>query len=237
MYKVSDKNAGQLKNEPESGVGFQFVVAKVGAAARDEYFVFNAELLLSVRELDSVHDANVAELLKDAKQASQVSEVEMLKLPSEWPPQEGNSNPVSSDPADPLASGRIAPRPRTGRHTVDYEGFVRFSAFSADRRILPNGSVLAGTYASTVADFRVVPSGFAAVGRYALPNATAASFVYMIVPGPGWPIRGGTVRPAFSQAGGGVEVLLTAGAPPGSAFTRPFLIPQLSARRLTSHSS
>ena len=56
-----------------------------------------------------------------------------------------------------------------------------------------------GTYATTIEDLKVVPSGFAASGRYALPNPAAARYVYVVVPGAGHKIDGGTVRPAHSS--------------------------------------
>lgn len=123
-------------------------------------------------------------------------------------------------------AGSIAPTPRVYRNTVDFEGFARVSAFPNDRRVKADGSLEPGTYATTIEDLRLVPSGFAAAGRYALPNPVAARYVYMIVPGGGHLINGGTARPAHLQAGGGVEVMFVNGAPSGSAF-RPYRIPEL----------
>ncbi len=71
-----------------------------------------------------------------------------------------------------------------------------------------------------------MPSGFAASGRYALPNPAAARYVYIVVPGAGHAIDGGTVRPAHHQSGGGVEVKFVNGAPAGSVF-RPYRISEI----------
>ena len=57
-----------------------------------------------------------------------------------------------------------------------------------------------------------LPSGFAPSGRYALPNPAAA--------------RGGTVRPAHHQSGGGVEIKFVNGAPAGSVF-KSYRIPEI----------
>jgi hypothetical protein len=120
----------------------------------------------------------------------------------------------------------LAPSPRITRTTRDFEGFARVSAFPADRRVGLDGSLEKGAFATTIDDLRMVPSGFAASGRYALPNPAAARFVYIIVPGSGHTIDGGTVRPAYYQAGGGVEVVFVNGAPKGSVF-KPYQIPEL----------
>jgi hypothetical protein len=120
----------------------------------------------------------------------------------------------------------LAPSPRITRTTRDFEGIARVSAFPADRRVGLDGSLEKGAFATTIDDLRMVPSGFAASGRYALPNPAAARFVYIIVPGSGHTIDGGTVRPAYYQAGGGVEVVFVNGAPKGSVF-KPYQIPEL----------
>ena len=84
--------------------------------------------------------------------------------------------------------------------------FRRLSAYRHDKRLQKDGSLLPGTYGTTISDLRVVPSGIAAVGRYALPNRIAACYVYQIVPEPGTHVYFGTVEPNFGLCGGGVEV-------------------------------
>jgi hypothetical protein len=66
---------------------------------------------------------------------------------------------------------------------------------------------------------------FAVVGRYALPNLLPATYRFDIAVAMGVPGLVGTVSPAFGQAGGGVEVELTVGAPAGS-LTRRSTIPE-----------
>jgi hypothetical protein len=95
--------------------------------------------------------------------------------------------------------------------------FIRLSAFDNDRRILPDGSVREGTYATTLNDMKVTPSGAAAVGRYALPDRLPAIHVYRIIPPPNTSIYFGTVTPNYGLCGGGVEVYFPFGCPAGSA--------------------
>ena len=86
------------------------------------------------------------------------------------------------------------------------EEFMRYSAFRKDRRIQSDGSVMKGTYATTENDSAAVLSGLVAVARYALPNPMPAIYPFRIRPSQGIRIRVGTTSPAYSQAGGGVEV-------------------------------
>lgn len=86
------------------------------------------------------------------------------------------------------------------------EMFFRYSAFRKDWRIQPDESLSRGTYATTESDWHSVPSGLAAVARYALPHPMPAIYCFVIAPSPGISILVGTTSPAYSQAGGGVEV-------------------------------
>lgn len=95
--------------------------------------------------------------------------------------------------------------------------FRRLSAYRHDKRISKDGSILPGTYGTTISDLKAVPSGIAAVGRYALPNRIAASYVYQIIPEPGTHVYFGTVEPNFGLCGGGVEVYFPNGCSEGSA--------------------
>jgi hypothetical protein len=105
------------------------------------------------------------------------------------------------------------------------EPFGRFSAFKNDRRVRPDGSLLAGTYVTSERDAGHAPSGYAVVARYALPNPMSAiNRTDILVPAQTSGLVG-TVLPAFGQSGGGVEVELTNGASAGSV-TRRTTIPE-----------
>jgi hypothetical protein len=100
--------------------------------------------------------------------------------------------------------------------TKSRENFVRFSAFKNDRRIQPDGSLLPGSYVTSERDAGFALSGFAVVGRYALPNILPATNRFGITVPTGTVGLVGTVSPAFGQAGGGVKIEFTKGAPPKS---------------------
>lgn len=103
-------------------------------------------------------------------------------------------------------------------YTEPGDMFIRLSAFDNDKRILADGSVLKGTYATTWTDMKVTPSGLAAVGRYALPNRLSAYYLYRIIPPVGTAVLFGTVTPNYGLCGGGVEVFFPDGCSKGSAF-------------------
>lgn len=217
MYRLKDPNLiRKALDKSESGMGYQFLSAGVNGRSREDMYVFNAELIVTPRELTDIGYLSVEELLDRAMVAEDFEVDKLLPLGS-----------ILGEPAPAGTSTRpFAPAPRVIRQTVDFEGFVRVSAFQNDHRIRSDGSVEKGAFATTIADFALVSSGFAATGRYALPNPASAKYAYVIVPGAGCDIDGGTVRPANSQSGGGVEVEFTKGCNQGSAF-RPFAIPEL----------
>lgn len=95
--------------------------------------------------------------------------------------------------------------------TAPGEVFMRFTAYSNDRRITPEKGLLPGTYATTEEDSRVVATGEQAVERYALPNPAPAVYRFRIDPTVGTQHQAGIVQPAYGHAGGGVEVLFTDG--------------------------
>ncbi|MFT3732853.1 MAG: hypothetical protein QM780_15770 [Hyphomicrobium sp.] len=107
--------------------------------------------------------------------------------------------------AGPIEKPKVAPvelfYSMPGGHP---ELFFRYSANHSDPRVMKNGRIKAGTYATTYNDSRMIPSGLAAVGRYALPVSAAAEFMFPIMTN--GPYRMGTALPHFGQAGGGVEV-------------------------------
>ena len=87
------------------------------------------------------------------------------------------------------------------------QSFCRFSAFSNDRRIRPDSTLLPGTYITSVNDSEHVNTGLSAVARYALPTHTPAVFRFDITirPEKFLTLMCGTVKPAHDQSGGGIE--------------------------------
>lgn len=110
--------------------------------------------------------------------------------------------------------------------SAEDERFLRFSAFENDRRITPEGSVVAGTYTTTYSDgITNVFTGMDAVRRYALPNPMPAVHRFYLKPPDPIAVRRGTAAPAFGQPGGGVEVLFENGAGAGTRYDQDELPP------------
>jgi hypothetical protein len=213
MWNLPDDAVEKLADLPETGMGFQFVSALAGGE-RKYLLVFNCERAFDLSEVDFSTGREPADILRNglAVISSLDADVTMFSAPS---PRDfrlletrirvlGEFKTPSILAVSALAKNEILAEDRT---------FYRFSAFSPDRRIDPiTGSLTNGTYTTTDNDEPHVPSGFAAVGRYALPNRTAASYKYEIRVPSGTKVEFGTVAPAFSQAGGGVEAFFQNGA-------------------------
>jgi len=228
MWRLQDSHTEALVVQPESGMGYQIVRATVNSRTQ-LVFVFNAELCLELSELADVPSISFEEILDDAKFVNSFSAQQILaveQVQELWLSGGAGGLPTAPTPIRPAtaAGGALAPSPLIIRTSRPHEGFVRLSASPSDYRIMSNGEVRKGTYATTVADARFAVTGLAAAGRYALPNPSPATYAYTIVPRVGVSYVAGTVRPAYAQSGGGVEVRFDAGAPAGSAF-RPYLIP------------
>ena len=220
MFRLNIDQIQNLIRLPESGMGYQVLRASVNGGEEQIFFALNSEFLFTCYELIDLAGRGLDDLLERTELVQGFQQVKLLPIHT------GGLHifPRSSSVRGSL--GPLAPLPRIKRVTMDYEGFARVSAFPNDWRINPDGALEANSFATTVADLTMVPSGFAAAGRYALPCTASARFVSVIVPGPGVPIDGGTVLPANTQAGGGVEVCFVKGTPPHSVL-QPYAIPEL----------
>ena len=96
------------------------------------------------------------------------------------------------------------------------EIFKLFSAYENDHRVKSDGSLIAGTHATTEFDAKNVRTGKGAVARYSLPNRKPASNVFIIKPQKGTIIQRGIVEPANHQPGGGEEVIFIGGTQIGT---------------------
>lgn len=219
ILRLSQLLTKWLRKRPESGMGYQNATID-----GTPYLVLNATVALTIQQqngpkyqladddiqwlLDNRKALDEALCLEDAQELN--SALQQLGLEAL------NGTVVKVEP-----HGSYSATSGTG------EVFVRYSAFRRDFRVDPkNGSVLPNTYVTTATDAPHVPSGLAAVGRYALPNPAPALYVFTLTPPAGSPIHCGTVAPKFGQAGGGVEVLFTAGFGLQGAVQGPVLIPE-----------
>ena len=215
ILRLKSNDWAKLLSQDESGMGYQIVRAEIESRLIDA-FVFNAELLMDARELVRFNAGRHEHFLKTYAQ----KDIESFELRAVLKVADFGADARGVASLDPLRrsnAGALAPSPILRAKTTGDEGFIRFTPYDNDRRVGTNGDIARGTYATTVADARFAVSGLAVAGRYALPNPAPAVYARTIVPPRGILFTAGTVRPAYDQSGGGVEVLFDEGCPPGSA--------------------
>lgn len=207
LIKLTSEQTAYFLARPESGMGYQLLFS--AKFKKELPIVSNAEILIDLESNSNIpiiteFDKSRFDFstLEESLFKGYLTDIYALKINDKY--QTLPSNQSSSHPPYLYVS-------RAG------DEFRRLSAFRNDRRILADGSVLAGTYGTSLSDLTVVPSGIAAVGRYALPNRIAASYIYQIIPEPGTHIYFGTVTPNYGLCGGGVEVFFPNGCGKNSA--------------------
>jgi hypothetical protein len=112
------------------------------------------------------------------------------------------TNWVSGNGAIPLVN-----RYKLGRDTI----FLRYISLASDHRYDPQtGTLSAQTFLTSSLDGNHADTGFGSVGRFALPIPLPITNVIEYRVPSGTVIDAGTVAPNYGQAGGGVEICLTA---------------------------
>ena len=204
----------RLAELPETGMGYQ-VVALEGLAVRAEHVVIaNGAVALDVaRRRHAVREglefatqqriertlvSNVREARFEVRSRSQAIAANIIEARA------AVTGPANAAPVEDSAND---------------ERFLRFSAYEHDIRINADGSVKPGTYVTTYEDgIAHVRTGMDAVRRYALPNPDPAIHRFHLYPTSAIRVQRGTSQPALGQPGGGVEVILTGGAPVGTKY-------------------
>jgi hypothetical protein len=202
-------------------MGYQRVDATLQDNKTERGIVFNAELLVLDDETQATRRSYPSTnpytiLLKSSPQSG--VEIKALRvLPRAGIAFSGLETRALEKKAAPA---KDAAKEKTKADEV----FKRFSAFQNDYRVNADGSLSAGSYATTEEDAKNVKTGSDAVARYALPNPDPASYRFTIKPHKDTDIQYGTVEPANGQPGGGVEVIFTAGTQ-AKTVTGPDKIP------------
>lgn len=198
-------------------MGYQLVDVERREGQRQAGVAYNAELVLLEHEPRADLRVLTFERLVKAANSSE-GEITSIRLRESTTQRSAVLEKAVKETKSTEAKN--APVQSTSRDEV----FKRFSAYQNDRRVQSDGSLLAGTYATTEADARLAPTGSAAVKRYALPNPAPASWLFTSKPNAGTAIQRGIVASANGQPGGGVEVIFTNGTSAGTT-TGPERIP------------
>jgi hypothetical protein len=221
MLHLERTYTANLLSQPESGMGYQIVEATLADNKTKRGVAYNAELLLFDEEPRSLmQTASYSAILESAK--SSAGEIKSLRVIPRPATRTLTSSVREStgDYGKKAGPAKDAPREKTKAGEV----FKRFSAYKNDNRVLADGSLRPGTYATTEEDAKNVKTGAEAVARYALPNPAPASYVFTIRPHKDTVLQRGIVEPAYGQPGGGVEVIFTDGTQPNTV-TGPDKIP------------
>lgn len=234
LYRTAESLRKRLIDAPESGMGYQ-----IATVDQDRYLIFNAELAVSVTPEYAyrISDVEKPALYVIAEpflsQGIPTLVGKKLRSPFFWIDEataEALNRVVEELLDDTNAISLTIDLSELNGESLEVEThgsypslsrpdelFVRYSAFANDRRVHPDGSVQANTYATTETDAKHVPSGLSAAGRYALPNPSPAVHRFLLSPPSATPIHCGSAAPNFGQAGGGVEIRFTSSLPRGTA--------------------
>ncbi len=138
--------------------------------------VYDRRIIHKQQPRTTLKAANFARLLAEAK--SSLDEIRSLRvLPRAMA---GELAEAVKEPAASYGQKTGPTKDAPPEKTKAGEVFKRFCAFADDRRILPDGGLRPGTYATTEKDAGNVKTGRQAVARYALPDPRPASHRFTI---------------------------------------------------------
>ena len=182
MLKLSDAEIRMLKGQPETGMGYQLVVATQFDDKTKRGIAYNAELFFEENESRSVlKTLSYPQVLREAtKSTGQFKSLSVLSRSAA--PITLSERKMAVAKAAPAKEGKV-------EQTKEDEVFKRFSAYQNDNRVRADGSWSDGTYATTEEDAKNVKTGKDAVARYALPNPEPACYVFTGKPNKGTEIR------------------------------------------------
>lgn len=217
-YKLDSEQIRELIAQPETGMGYQYVEATMNNPSYLRGVVLNAELFIPENKIEKIMGKNFLTYSKILEEAERPGYIRKLKVISRGSLRLGETTRFFAK------SNRSAASEATTLGTEANKIFKRFSPYRNDRRVETDGSLQAGSYATTDTDANNVRTGTEAALRYALPSDEPAIYVFTIAPPEKTPIRVGIVEPANDKPGGGVEVLFVSGSPK-KTVTGPNTIP------------
>lgn len=216
FFRIDTSDQEKLINMPESGMGYQVIVA-----GGTHFLLFNAIVAIELAEYrESRFTENDHQVLSGDIEGQAIRRLKSRDFRGEFLVAYSDFDSEQRRGQLPFAHNPNAIPPISVYWPSSKAfSYYRFSAYFRDKRV-DVGGFKPGTYATTYNDLHFVPSGFAAVGRYALPNPASAICVYQIVTFDK-PDLMGTATPNNGQAGGGVEVYFRNGAlnVPGAFFS------------------
>jgi len=204
-YKLNDSQIREMVTQPETGPGYQYVEATMNDRSILKGVVVNAEVFIpenKIGKVIGVRHLTYSAILNEAERPGYILNLEIIQKKY----LELGENKHFSKSGKPAVESPVL-------YTSKNQYFKRFSPYRNDRRVLSDGRLLPGTYATTAEDAANVKTGIEATLRYALPSDDPAIHVFQIFPPEKISMRMGIVEPANGKPGGGVEVLFDNGCP------------------------
>lgn len=221
-----------LSDQPEYGMGYQYVIAKLSTGNLERGFILNGATFVKPGEFGTMTPKDIAQAEAAAlKSRLSISEVTLIPRPPETLRDVRHITRYSGQKSAQLEA--ISGTVLTSRGakdspittTLDGEVFKRFSAYVNDFRITEKRGLKPGTFATTAEDAQNVHTGREAVARYALENKQSANKRFTITPQAEERLRQGVVQPAYGEPGGGVEVIFVDGTRDNSV-SEPDILPE-----------
>jgi hypothetical protein len=213
-FRLSRSQEIDLLNQPETGMGYQIVVAnKTGSYTREKFLVLNSELVIEMNGFETqMINFLVSTGIQNFKTRAEIISLNSITVLNEKQFRNQASEPKSENEKGALdnpiesADGK--------------EIFVRLSAFDDDKRIDKiNKCLRAGSFTTTENDYIVCKyMDDDPVERYALPNNDEIKFAFYIKPIISDTLQKGIVQPANGKRGGGKEVYFARGTTQGTFY-------------------
>lgn len=216
-YKLSSEQIRELVNQPETGMGYQYVEASMSNFSTIPGVVLNSEVFIPEEKIEKIMGSRFLTYSAILNEAERPGYIRKIKVIGRGRLHLGETKYFAKSAGVPASQATLS---STDKDQI----FKRFSPYKNDRRIGENGSLLPGAYATTEDDAKNIKTGTDAMNRYALPSDEPAIYVFTIQPPEKTPVRVGTVEPANGKPGGGVEVLFENGSPQ-KTVTGPDAIP------------
>jgi hypothetical protein len=226
MIILPDELQHWLSEQPEYGMGYQKITARLDDGSTAKGLVFNSQVFVKETEDSSlVVREEWSEVLKEAGRSRRtIKSVQLIPRPPET--LKGvrriglgsDAKTILGDLYESLKKSQGGPaKDAPDTPTILGEVFKRFSAYANDLRVTEKKGLTPGTFATTREDAKAfVKTGTDAVKRYALENKKPASNVFTINPPQDTALKRGIVAPAYGEPGGGVEVIFVNGSPDGT---------------------
>lgn len=211
IYTLFNSDTRALIDEPETGMGYQVILARETYTNYSRKFiVYNAELAV---EFDNNFESNKNLIIREGFQNIVNKSQKILLAPStiivldESAVKEVRTISAFKEIIKSRHSGGKGATDSVKEYANGTEIFVRISAYEDDKRVdIVNNKLKEGSFTTTEKDYlECVRTNDDPIDRYALPNDEEIKWSFYFQPRAVDILQRGIVQPAFSHDGGGIE--------------------------------